>query len=124
MGQRNISSFSAKGSRIHNAEYYERKTSIDLTVDLSGPTGTTRKWIFSVGLIAATGKSRRYNILIAVAKADPHCNAIFKLLLLAALAMSVVKNTDPMAPKVHGKYFIFTIANIAAAIILEGKMYF
>ena len=40
----------------------------------------TRKYIFSIKLIAAAGKIRRYNTLIAAAKTDPHCNSVFKLL--------------------------------------------
>lgn len=42
--------------------------------------GTTRKYIFSVELIAAASQIRRYKILIAAAIDDPRCNTIFKLL--------------------------------------------
>ncbi|XXG63066.1 hypothetical protein AAC387_Pa05g1334 [Persea americana] len=87
-----------------------------------GRLDTTRKYIFSIGLIAAADKIRCYSILIVVAKGDSHCNAIFELLLPAAFSMFVAKNIDPMAPRSRGKFFIFIVDYTAAANFLEGKL--
>ena len=49
------------------------------------------------------------------------CNTISKLLLTAAMAMTVGKNLYPMAPMLCGKIFCFDRRKIAVARGFEGK---
>ena len=85
---------------------------------------TTRKYIFSVEFVMVVSQTRRYKTLIAAAKADPHCSTIFKLLLPAAFAMTVVKNIYLMAQMTCGKNFCFYRQIISGSQYFQGSKEF